>query len=1370
MFGRVAENARLHVCACVDHLPVCPQPSISIHNNPQLQLPAGSCGPYQLASTLTAPGNEEMTSLNLSVGQKVQLNDGRSALVRFKGATSFAPGEWIGVELEDSTGKNDGAVQGERYFDCEDKHGMFLRATGIGKVLEQPASKRKSMGPPATKPRPSSVGLGSKSAVTNGRTRESLASPTPAARGPNSRLSGIRSPIASPTKQLSSANSSSSSRTSTPSLSRGPPSATVKSRSSLAPSSTATRRTATLPAQSPAKASTRTSPAGTGTRVAITPRASNVSRETPSVASRLSVASQVTTSSRASAEERDNVHRSETSSEISRDDEGTAIEHGAGNVRTDTPDDASQADRASQDEDVDATPKPDRKAPPTQSVSSRSSLIQSITSPVMSSASTRAPVSSRAAANQSREIEDLKTKLRLLEKRRVEDREKLKALERIQQERDRFESIIQKLQQKYQPQQQELADLKKQIKESEFRFASIESIQADHDAELENATLDREMAEEQYEAVRTELAALREKYEEMELEVEVLREENQELSQEMSPEERTSQGWLQLERSNERYREALIRLRDITQEQEAELKQQITALEKDLEQFSGVNDETESLKVKLLESEAAIEDLKQQLELAQGSDEMLEELSERNLNLQERIDDLNIAIEDLENLKELNDELEVNHVEAEKQMQEEIDFKDSVINEQLRRSQEQQKSIEDYEMTVARFREAFRNLQADLEDMRASKQITDTEAEDLSSKSRALMDLNMKLQSSAAKTQIKSLDLELQRLEAEEAAQHLSIVRLFLPESYQADRDSVLALLRIKRIGFKSRLIQDYIRESIDGGRGDNLFAGCRVIGRLAWIVCMCRRLTNAITECSATDFAKFEGSLYELESIERALNGYIEFVKREDVSLKKMDQELERSVAVMNHLGSTLLGDAPSAVMDDMIMAMHMMQSHLENTASALMLLRTYVESHSRPTMKVNGQISEDDEEEDNQAEQESNFGPFYDRIDSLVSQSRGAKVLASKANRELTDLRTRSLGIEASHVQAFHSAQTTASQILNFAADVGDKLSSLSDSTTDSKQLTPRQVAAILTSTSTKVFSLPQSETIPFSTLHSQLTTLTSALSALLSLATDLSQTVEFTVPSPPWEQRSQTLKSASLASFNNEVEVTRLNEMLKERNLLVRTRERELDDQSVRIEMLEARMKDASRRTARIEELEAALEAAHASEKQCKTDLEKLAKDVSRLRKERDELRTRLADRPTQQGVPTDADASAIGAAGRLELQRKELQVAALRGTVRKLHQRPVRQPEDLDWLSTPLVPPRSDRDATPVREVKAVLMDLVRLTVAAGQVDLSPPEKGDRLAWRPARSTAQWIVAKQAEDWEKWRDEAARAVFSVERKKT
>ena len=515
------------------------------------------------------------------------------------------------------------------------------------------------------------------------------------------------------------------------------------------------------------------------------------------------------------------------------------------------------------------------------------------------------PSYSRAIASSNastREIEDLKTRLSMMEKKRFEDREKFKMLDKIQNERDKFEGIILKLEGKLQPQQQEINSLKKHLREAEAKLDMIETEQADNDTAFEMATLDREMAEETAESFKTELDMLRRRTEELELDVEILREENAELSKEMNPEEKTSQGWLQMERSNERLREALFRLRDVTQQQESDLKQQIQELERDLRDHRNVKEQYHQAKVMIAQSEAIIEDLRQQLDTALGAEEMIEELTEKNLKLAEELDDSRAVIEDLESLKELNDELEIGHLENEKQMQDEIDYKESQLADRLRHSEKQKETIGDLEYTVARFRELVTNLQSGLEDMRASQQITEIEANELTARSKAMMDLNMRLQVSASKAQVKAIDHELRRMEAQESAEHLTIVQLFLPDTYNNERDSILALLRFKRVGFKANILHGFLKERENGqvsqDHEEDVFAGCEVLDELAWIKAMCNRFVSFIQSCPVEAFGKLEGALYDLEPVERAIDHWISALKKDELKEQQCAAELQRYIS----------------------------------------------------------------------------------------------------------------------------------------------------------------------------------------------------------------------------------------------------------------------------------------------------------------------------------------------------------------------------------------------------------------------------------------------------------------------------------------
>uniref|UniRef100_A0A8C8FT34 CAP-Gly domain-containing protein n=1 Tax=Oncorhynchus tshawytscha TaxID=74940 RepID=A0A8C8FT34_ONCTS len=59
------------------------------------------------------------------LGERVLVVGQRTGVVRFYGKTNFAPGFWLGIELDKPSGKNDGSVGGVNYFSCPPKHGVF---------------------------------------------------------------------------------------------------------------------------------------------------------------------------------------------------------------------------------------------------------------------------------------------------------------------------------------------------------------------------------------------------------------------------------------------------------------------------------------------------------------------------------------------------------------------------------------------------------------------------------------------------------------------------------------------------------------------------------------------------------------------------------------------------------------------------------------------------------------------------------------------------------------------------------------------------------------------------------------------------------------------------------------------------------------------------------------------------------------------------------------------------------------------------------------------------------------------------------------------------------------------------------------------
>jgi len=86
-----------------------------------------------------------------SAARELQVGDrcvvgAKRGVVQFVGETKFAPGKWIGVVLDVAEGKNDGSVQGERYFACEPNFGLFVKHN-MAKLDTQPATEPESKQP-----------------------------------------------------------------------------------------------------------------------------------------------------------------------------------------------------------------------------------------------------------------------------------------------------------------------------------------------------------------------------------------------------------------------------------------------------------------------------------------------------------------------------------------------------------------------------------------------------------------------------------------------------------------------------------------------------------------------------------------------------------------------------------------------------------------------------------------------------------------------------------------------------------------------------------------------------------------------------------------------------------------------------------------------------------------------------------------------------------------------------------------------------------------------------------------------------------------------------------------------------------------------
>lgn len=76
--------------------------------------------------------------MDLCLGKRVNIGDKCSGVVRYIGPVKGKEGDWVGLELDEALGTNDGSYEGNSYFSCKKGYGLFVAT----KRLEHEMTKK----------------------------------------------------------------------------------------------------------------------------------------------------------------------------------------------------------------------------------------------------------------------------------------------------------------------------------------------------------------------------------------------------------------------------------------------------------------------------------------------------------------------------------------------------------------------------------------------------------------------------------------------------------------------------------------------------------------------------------------------------------------------------------------------------------------------------------------------------------------------------------------------------------------------------------------------------------------------------------------------------------------------------------------------------------------------------------------------------------------------------------------------------------------------------------------------------------------------------------------------------------------------------
>uniref|UniRef100_A0A8C4RXS1 Dynactin subunit 1 n=1 Tax=Erpetoichthys calabaricus TaxID=27687 RepID=A0A8C4RXS1_ERPCA len=550
------------------------------------------------------------------------------------------------------------------------------------------------------------------------------------------------------------------------------------------------------------------------------------------------------------------------------------------------------------------------------------------------------------------QVKDLEEKLETLKMKRSEDKAKLKELEKYKIQLEQLQEWKSKMQEQQADLQKQLKEAKKEAKEAlEAKDRYMEEMADTADA-IEMATLDKEMAEERAESLQQEVDSLKEKVEELTMDLEILKHEIEEKGSDGAA---SSYHVKQLEEQNARLKEALVRMRDLS----ASEKQEHVKLQKQMEKKNVELDTLRQQKEKLVEemkqAEKTIDELKEQVDAALGAEEMVETLTERNLDLEEKVRELRETVSDLEAINEMNDELQENARETELELREQLDLGNARVREAEKRVEAAQETVADYQQTIKK----YRDLTAHLQEVNRELISQQASAEQQQQPPPAEM-FDFKIKFAETKAYAKAIEMELRKMEVNQANRHVTLLTSFMPDSFLrhgSDHDGILVLLLIPRLICKADLISKQAQEKFDlnehcvertglrGAVGEQLSFAAGLVYSLSLLQATLHKYEQALGQCSVEVYKKI-GSLYpEMSVHERSLDSLIDLLHKDQLDETVNVEPLTKAIKYYQHLYSIHLSDQPEDCTMQLADHIRFTQSALDCMAVEVGRLRSFLQ-----------------------------------------------------------------------------------------------------------------------------------------------------------------------------------------------------------------------------------------------------------------------------------------------------------------------------------------------------------------------------------------------------------------------------------------
>ncbi|KAJ1943617.1 hypothetical protein EC988_006189, partial [Linderina pennispora] len=545
----------------------------------------------------------------------------------------------------------------------------------------------------------------------------------------------------------------------------------------------------------------------------------------------------------------------------------------------------------------------------------------------------------------------------------------------------------------------------------------------------------------------------------------------------------------------------------------------------------------------------------------------------------------------------------------------------------------------DYQFNIKQYRELVANLQGELQRLREREETQASEVASFSSKTQEMMSLNLQLRSTMLKTKAKAVDLEMRRLEADQATEQLAMTEPFLPDHFfKSEGDALKSVLAFKRLAVKSDILCKQLEqdENTEANVSDEFVATAEVRSKLAQFSGVAAVLVRHLSGCSETEFMKLGALFADAQGTERRLNGLIDVMKKEEFRATDSLPEIRRLTAQMLALADSHVPTGNKTATGVQRLGVAVGQLAFGSDVQLANLF--YIEQ-----LLASGQGSVDGSAEPAEVfsaeDRQRMTGEVLPAVASTIQHCKASKAAAVKLLKRSEELIQGDLCGNDSVSAQIGEALRQSSQLEVYCTKVRTMIQEYyaqggGEEDRAADKVTVDRVVGDLNTAAQEVFGNADATVLGQALSAAQ--RLAQEVGRALALASDDSNLARAAGVEAPWIKRAAQFKASLVRNAEVEKRTEALNEEIISLARELKLRDQAIQEYGVKTEMLEKRTETMRRQADQVQQLQQLLAAAQKQERTYEEAIESLQGEVDTLERENRKIKQTVV---AKAAVPSD-----------------------------------------------------------------------------------------------------------------------------------